>query len=146
MCVNAKLQSPPTVTIAACGNGACLFNSLTLLLTGPDTYNAIIWHVVCNYIDNPLKYPFLKAYIPKQFSMGKEYTVSMNMHNFSTWGTEIEIIAFAKLSGFDVVVFTQHKTWAKYKHDPFNNNSLDRAFYLSNESCCHFDPIFNVIL
>ena len=98
--VNAKLQSPPTVTIAACGNGACLFNSLTLLLTGHDTYNAIIWHVVCNYIDNPLKYPFLKAYIPKQFSMGKEYTVSMNMHNFSTWGTEIEIIAFAKLFWF----------------------------------------------
>ena len=56
-------------------------------------YNAIIRHLVCNYIDNPLKDPFLKVYIPEQFSTGKEYTVAKNMHNFSTWRTEIEIIA-----------------------------------------------------
>ena len=102
--VSDRLSSPPTVTISAKGNGVCLFNSLSLLLTGRDTYSAIIWHVVCNYIDNPMKHTFLRPYIPENFATGKQHMTSKNMCNFSTWGTEVEIIAFAQISGFDVIV------------------------------------------
>ena len=144
--VDQLLKSPPTVTISMKGDGMCLFNSLSLLLTDHNTYNAIIRHVICNYIDNPIKYAFLKQYIPERFKSGKEYTVTSRMHTYTTWGTEVEIIAFAQLSGFDVMVFTEHKTWACYKHDPLNKETSDRAFYLMNESGYHFDPIFNGIL
>ena len=65
--VGDRLSSPPTVTISAKGNGVCLFNSLSLLLTGRDTYSAIIWHVVCNYIDNPVEAHFSKTLHTREF-------------------------------------------------------------------------------
>ena len=46
---------PPLITQSAKANGACLFNSFLMLLAGRDTYSAIIHHVVCNYISNPVK-------------------------------------------------------------------------------------------
>ena len=104
------LSKPPQITIQAQGNGACLFNSFSLLLSGRDTYSAIIRHVICNYIANPVKYSALEAYIPSVFKSGKQYVQERNMRNFTTWGTEVEIIAFAQISGFDVKVYTQHGT------------------------------------
>ena len=47
---------PPIITNCAQGNGACLFNLFSLLLNGTDTYSAIIRHVTCNYISNPVKH------------------------------------------------------------------------------------------
>ena len=48
--------SPPEITVPSCGDGSCLFNSISMLLIGRDTYSAILRHVVCNYISNPMKY------------------------------------------------------------------------------------------
>ena len=39
------LSSTPVITRSALGNGACLFNSFSMLLTGRDTYSAIIHHI-----------------------------------------------------------------------------------------------------
>ena len=64
------------------------------------------------------------------------------MHTFSTWGTEVEIIAFAQIAEFDVKVYTAQNQWALFSHDPIKGESSDRCFYLSNASCDHFDPIF----
>ena len=144
--VGTKLKIPPTVTIKACGNGACLFNSFALLLCERDTYSAIICHVICNYIKNPVKHRVLKQFIPNLYATGKEYTVRTMTGNFTTWGTELEIIAFTQLTGFNVFVFTQQKSWARYSHDPINSSSSERAFYLTNESGSHFDLIFNVTM
>ena len=74
--IGMDLNSPPTVTITAHGNGACLFNSMSLLLCGRDTYSAIIRHVICNYIDNPVKHVFLKPFMPEKYQTGKQYTTS----------------------------------------------------------------------
>ena len=60
------------------------------------------------------------------------------------WGTELEIISFAQLTSFDVYVFTQQGLWARYSHDPKNSDCSKNAFYMSNESGSHFDPIFSV--
>ena len=113
-----------------------------LLLCGRDTYSAIIRHILCNYISNPLKYNILQPYIPEDFKSGKEYITKQSMQMFSTWGTEVEIIAFTQLSGFDVKVFTPQKQWALYCNDGITGEPSERCFHLSNESGYHFDPIF----
>ena len=33
------------------------------------------------------------------------------MCNFTTWGTEVEIIALAQISVFDIYVYKQNKEW-----------------------------------
>ena len=98
--VSNYLPHPPCITTKAKSNGACLFNSFSLLMYGRDTYSAIIRHVICNYIDNPVKQILLNAYIPDGFCTGKQYTKSRNMCHFSTWGTELDIIALSVTKHF----------------------------------------------
>ena len=134
---------PPCITTKAKGNGACLFNSSSLFMCSRDTYSAIIRNVICNYIDNPVKQNLLRAYIPSRFCTGKQYTKSRNISHFSTWGTELEIIAFAQLSEFNVLVYTPQNEYARYSADLVNSRVSNKAFYLSNKSGFHFDPIFD---
>ena len=96
------------------------------------------------YISNPVKHKWLQAYLPTRFKTGKEYIIGTNVQNFSTWGTEVEIIALAQLSGFGIYVFTEHN-WLQYSHciDNGEDEKSEGAFYLSNESGGHFDPVFN---
>ena len=49
-----KCGNPPYIHTEAKADGSCLFNSVSILLTGSETYSAIIHHVVCNYISNPV--------------------------------------------------------------------------------------------
>ena len=115
-----------------------------MLLAGRDTYITIIWHVVCNYISNPVKYKWLQAYILPKFKSGKDYIVASNMHNFTARGTEVEIIALAQISGFDIYVYTMNGDWLHYGHsiDNGDDEKSECAFFISNESGSHFDPIF----
>ena len=115
--IGEVMSHPPTVTNPAKLNGACLFNSFSMLLTGHDIYSAIIRHVLCDYISNPVKYKILQPYIPDEFKSGQEYVTAKNMCTFSTWRTEVEIMALAQLSGFDVKIFTPQKQWALYCYD-----------------------------
>ena len=77
--IGELLSHPPTINMPKIGNGACLFNSFSILLCGRDTYSAIIRHVLCNYISNPLKYNILQPYIPEVFKSGKEYITKQSM-------------------------------------------------------------------
>ena len=106
---------PPLITRSAKGNGTCLFNTVSMLLSGRDTYNTIICHVACNYMSNPVKYKWLQAYIPGRFKSGSDYVCCTNMQNFTTWGTEVELIAMVQISGFDIYVYTQNG-WLQYSH------------------------------
>ena len=135
--------SPPEITVPSRGDGSCLFNSISMLLTGKDTYSAILRHVVCNYISNPVKFPYLRMYIPSNYKTGKEYIELSNMCNYITWGTEVEIITIAQLSGFDVIVYMEQGDWAHYKSLTVDNEAIENSFYLSNKSGYHFDPVSN---
>ena len=85
----------------------------------------------------------ISTYLLVQFPSGREYKNTSNMQNFTTWGTEVEIIALAKISGFDIYVFMQYN-WLRYSHCITDSNEKsEHAFFLSNASGCHFDPIFN---
>ena len=70
--------------------------------------------------------------------------MTTNMHNFCSWGTEVEIFAFAHISGFDIYVYISHKNWALYQSN--SNAKSKRAFYLSNRSGDHFDLVLNVAM
>ena len=143
--VGKLLSSTPVITRSALGNGVCLFNSFSMLLTGRDTYSTIIHHIVCNYISNPVKYKWLQAYIPSRFKCGKDYIIANNMCNFSTWGTEVEIIALAQISGFDMYVYTKNSGWLCWGHciDIGEDEKLEHAFFMSNESRCYINPDFD---
>ena len=60
-------------------------------------------------------------------------------HNV-TWGTEVEIICMVQMSGTDVVVCMQHGNWAHYYAN--KSKKSNEAFYLTNSSGSHFDPVF----
>ena len=137
---------PPVITQATKLNGTCLFNSFSMLLAGRDTYSAIICHTVCNYISNPVKFNWLQAYLPPKYKSGKDYIIASSMCNFTTWGTEVEIIALAQISGFDIYVYTQNNDWLGYASCIPNgaDDKSERAFYISNKSGHHFDPVFVV--
>ena len=66
------------------------------------------------------------------------------MHNFTTWGTEVEIIALAQIYGFDIYVYTQNGDWLCIGHciDNGEDEKLECAFFLSNQSGSHFNPVF----
>ena len=66
------------------------------------------------------------------------------MHNFSTWGTKVKIIAMAQISEFDIYVYTRNNGWLRYSHciDNGEDEKSECAFCLSNESGSHFDPVF----
>ena len=63
------------------------------------------------------------------------------MRNYFTLGTEVKLIAFAQISGFDVVVFTEHHEFATCRHN--STDFSNRKFYISKKSGCHFDPILD---
>ena len=82
--VGEKMSDPPTVTDSACGNGACLFNSLLMLLSGRDTYSAIIRHVICNYISNPVKHKFYPVTKQRRI-LSSAKTCTHSVHGVQRW-------------------------------------------------------------
>ena len=64
-------------------------------------------------------------YIPSNYKTGKEYVVVSNMHNYTTWGTEVEIIAMAQISGFDVMVYTAQGDWVHYKSSVIDSEATE---------------------
>ena len=132
----------PVVTVSAKPDGACLFNSISLLLSGSDVYSHVIQHVICNYICAKENQNKLAQHIPRLYTSGKEYVEKERMQNCFTWGTDLEIVVLSQISGHDVFAYTQHKNWVLYsanmKHD---DPRTPTAFYLNNSSGNHFDPV-----
>ena len=81
-------------------------------------------------------------YIPTWCKSGWDYVTSSQMHNFRTWGTEVEIMAMAQISGFDIWVYTSTNQWCHYSSD--DTSCSEEAFYMSNSSGCHFYPVVDV--
>ena len=76
--------SPPVIIQKATGNGACLFNSFSILLSGKELYNTFIRHAVCNYICDPRNWDKIKQFIP-DYKSGKHYIDTIAMHRNVTW-------------------------------------------------------------
>ena len=136
------IKHRPVVTIAAKPNGACLFNSMSLLLCGTDVYSQIIRHVICNYISAPENYSKLNEHIPLQYSREEDYVEKKNMHDSYVWGTDLEVFVFCLITGHDVYVYSQHKNWIRFsKNLKQSDPKTLTAFYLNNVTENHFDPV-----
>ena len=131
----------PVVTISAKSDGSCLFNMFSILLAGRETYSTVIWHAICQYTSSPVNEPKIKPYIPCQYKNGNDYVKCTNMCYFTTWGTEVEIVAFAQMTSHDVIVFTEQKNWARYSHGSDHSICSTNSFYVSNVKGYHFGPI-----
>ena len=132
----------PVVTVSANPDGACLFNSISLLLSGSDVYSHVIRHVICNYICAKENHNKLAQHIPRLYTSGKEYVEKERMQNCFTWGTELEIVVLSQISGHDVFAYTQHKNWVHYSANmKYDDPRTPTAFYLNNSSGNHFDPV-----
>lgn len=135
-------SGPPVVTTEAKPNGACLFNSVSLFLTGVDYFATNIRHVVCNYIAEERNKKTLCAHIPTKFTSGKDYINQSGMRSCSTWGTDLEIFALAQIIKKDVVVFTEFGNWVRHPASNSLHQYTENAVYLTNHTSNHFDPVF----
>ena len=50
----------------------------------------------------------------------------------------------AQMSDFDILVYTAQGAWVHYTSSVTDNSYMTRAFYLSNKSGYHFDPVFEM--
>ena len=139
--ISKVFHNEPVVTISAKLDGYFLLNTFSILLAGRETYSTVIWHAICQYISSPVNEPKIKPYIPCQYKNGNDYVKCTNMHYFTTWGTEVEIVAFAQMTSHDVIVFTEQKNWAGYSHGSDHSICSTNSFYVSNVKGYHFDPI-----
>ena len=140
--IGKLLVGPPVDMLNAKGNGACYYNSISILLTGTDLYHYLVRHVVCRFIEDHDNAQKLEPYLGKQ--NGAEYLLRTRQKNISTWATELEIYATAMLTGFPVVVYTESGQWLKYGEFGLNMSAKKQAFFLNNTSGNHFDPVTHV--
>ena len=136
---------PPVITQAAKSNGACFLTAFPCFwLVEIHTVQLFIMLYATTYQIqwNTDGYRLTSPQISK---VEKDYVIASNMHNFSTWGTEVEIIALAHISGFDMYVYTKNSGWLWYAHCISNgeDEKSEHAFFVSNESGGHFDPVFD---
>ena len=125
-------------------DGACLFHSLSYLLTKRENYDLLIRKVLCDYIGNPENWHRIRPHVPRTFRSGKHYLNSTNMKNSEVWGTDVEILSFAQMVQTDVVVFTKGK-WQRFPASGTQQALSANAFYLVNVTGDHhYDPVISM--
>ena len=111
--IGLVFKHKPVVTVSAKPDDVCLFNSISFLLCGPDVYSQIIRHVICNYICANENLSKLAQHVPRIYASGKEYVEKERMQNSFTWGTDLELVVLAQITGHDVFAYSQHKNWVR---------------------------------
>ena len=107
--IGLVFKHKPVVTVSVKPDGACLFNSISLLLSGSDMYLQIIRHVIFNYICAKENGSILAEHIPRLYTSGKEYVEKEQMQNCFTRGTDLELVVLAQITDHDVFAYSQHK-------------------------------------
>ena len=109
-------------------------------------HSHIIRHVICNYICANKIQSKLTQHIPPIYVSVKEYIEKERMQNSFTWGTDLELVVLAQITGHDVFAYSQHKNWVRYsanmKHD---DPRTPTAFYLNKSSRYHFNPVLTLM-
>ena len=98
-----------------------------------EQYHADVRREICNFIetyDKDLK-PFIKK------GQGKMYIEGSGMRQLGTWGTEVEILAAAKIIHCDVYTYARG-TWHRFAYKV--EKSPD-AMFLDNRSGCHYNIV-----
>ena len=116
------------------GNGNCLFNSMSYVLSSYEKFNWKIRQKLCDHIEENWKKVARLGGILNKYESGKEYLVDKKMRVDKKWGGSIEMCALACLTGYDVVTYY---SGAYYK---FGKNQSEACFFFYNPGR-HYDVI-----
>jgi hypothetical protein len=140
----------PVVFFGASQDGHCYFHAISYLLTGKEYYHFQLRHQICDYIENPINYHKIRAYLPPtvlskekgvqvKIDNGNEYVKHTKMR-LNTWATEVEIYATAQIISKDIVVYARN-SWIRHVASGYAVGITKHALYLNNQTGNHFDPV-----
>ena len=135
----------PVVSIQAKPDGACLFNTMSLLLTGSDVYSFMFRHAICNFICDPGNQKDMRPHVPTDYKNGAEYIQKTGRRQPFSWGTETEIFAFCIMTRQDVMVYSRQGKWLIYSVAAKGERTSQNAIFINNMTGNHFDPVFSAI-
>ena len=129
-------------TVNMRGDGNCLFRAFSYVVLGVQTHHSLIRQAIVDFMkenENLMK-GITRDSVPR-------YLCTSMMASENTWGTEVEIFAFATLTRSVVYVYSQYgskEKWLEYKPlGLIGGNLRDRAVYIQNTSD-HFVPVLEV--
>ena len=136
-----KITSEPTKVACMRGDGNCLFRTFSFVLSGVQSFHKTVREKIVSYMEenNDVFSRIENTPMDKYLSASK-------MKNPGTWGTELEIIAFASMCNTPVHVYCSaghgEYKWLVYK--PAIGQSLyNHSVYLQN-IYGHFEPVLDV--
>ena len=116
------------------GNGNCLFNSMSYVLSSYEKFNWKIRQKLCDYIEENWKKVGGLGGVLGNYDSGEHYLRKKEMRVDRKWGGSIEMCALACLTGYDVVTYYGG---AYYK---FGKNQSEACFFFYNPGR-HYDVI-----
>ncbi|XP_071943839.1 uncharacterized protein [Antedon mediterranea] len=138
----------PTKVVNMRGDGNCLFRALSYILFGVQNYHVVVRDYILNYMS--MNKNLFEKIESRSF---ERYVEDTRMGEYGTWGSDIEIMAFATMSNTNVYVYSKygrrkglpHYEWLKYApiSNQFGDLVSERNIYLSN-LCAHFEPVLDV--
>ena len=116
------------------GNGNCLFNSMSYVLSLSEKFNWKIRQELCKYIEENWKKVGRLGGVLNKYKSGEHYVWKKEMRVDRKWGGSIEMCTLACLTGYDVVTYYGG---AYYK---FGKNQSEACFFFYNPGQ-HYDVI-----
>lgn len=139
-----RRDAKPTKTVNMRGDGNCLFRTFSYLVFGVQTHHSLIRQAIVDFMKE--NETLMKGITRDSVS---RYLDTSMMASENTWGTEVEIFAFATLTRSVVYVYSQYGSkeqwrWLEYKPlGLIGGNLRGRAVYIQNTSD-HFVPVLEV--
>ncbi|MCG8621442.1 MAG: hypothetical protein MJE68_05495, partial [Proteobacteria bacterium] len=129
----AKGLKPPGFVFRIDGDGNCFFRAIAFILTGFEEMHYTIRQSICDYVE--VHYRDLEPFC--DYRDGTTYMENSEMREDAKWGTEIEILATAHMTGRDVIVYN-HTGYLRY--GSWNTPTIE-CFFLDNRAGGHFNVV-----
>ncbi len=140
-----RLDTKPTQTVRMRGDGNCLFRTLSYVLCGVQSHHKAVRDKLVEFIR-------ANERLVKQIENETQQQYLARMKQDGTWGTELEIFAFATITQTTVYVYcsqgTSHeqqiRRWLPYRPVSVDSSAPNQsAVYIQNLNE-HFEPVLDV--
>lgn len=128
------------------GAGQCLFNCLSFLLYGDQARAQNLRIFVCSFLSNPTNWERVKVWINNNtYNNGAEYVQDKNMMLPTVWATEVELNAWAVLTGHDVCVWDGDlQRWIRHAASPQIAGVYSHTAWYLRLMGGHFEPVLGL--
>ncbi len=134
----SHVRKPPQQVQSVAGDGNCLFRALSVLFTGNQCQHLVIRDRVCNYIAG--NYESVGA--------DADYLALSGMRNDGIWGTDVELLAVARIIQCNVFVYSSvgspdgTRRWLRFSPN-FGGSGADSHFsvFLNHAAEMHYEPV-----